>query len=293
MKISQPNTDCNVDFTILADGKKLPEYIRPGNQTLNTGPVECFIPIEECANISINGIFTGSACQVRIDILADGSFVQNRFIESSNVNGSKLHHFSAKRCEFKTFMHVPEPEEHAPNMKPLVSEGYLSVRSLPTGISDALVDGEDHAPNLGVGTLAVAINVGQKEGSAYNPQGYSPYSSNTLGAWKEQTEPVIASGVRAHHGFEMDTFPGSNPVSMKRASGFWRDYAGPRPSMDTGPWMVLVFYYRPLAAIEEAGLVLLPPGNSRAIEPFKGWWRDARAPVSLRVMAQHSCEAYS
>ena len=54
MKVYKPGTDCEVEFTILANGKKCPEFTRPEDDEGDSVAKVCYIPIADGDTITMD-----------------------------------------------------------------------------------------------------------------------------------------------------------------------------------------------------------------------------------------------
>lgn len=253
MKVYKPGTDCEVEFTISANGKKCPEFINPEEDEGNSNAKVCFIPVDDGATITIQGSFTGSALVGRVDVLADGTFVANRIIDEPGVKDPDVKYWSKRKVEVKTFLHVPDLNDKRNHLvRPKVVEGNLVATRLSPAETRCPLHGDDEASSLGVGSLAVVVSLAQQSDDKHGEEDKRPYYPHvTLGSWRERTDEVAESGIRPEHGLAMEVFPQSNPIKDKKATQYWRDQKADR--FGSNAWAYLVFYYRSQDAIDEAG----------------------------------------
>jgi hypothetical protein len=268
MKVHKPGTDCEVEFTILANGKKCPEFIKPEDGDEEFIAKVCFIPVADGATITIQGSFTGSALVGRVDVLADGSFVANRIIEDNSIKEPIVKCWNKRKVEFKTFLHVPDLNDKKNHLvRPKVVEGNLVATRLSPKEAMMPLYGGDEARSLGAGSIALVVSLAQSSEDMHGEEKERPYYPHvTLGSWRERTDEVTDSGIRPEHELTMEVFPESNPVKDKKATIFWRDQKAQR--CGSSAWAYLVFYYRSQDAIDEAGAQ--PLTESKALPPDCG-----------------------
>jgi hypothetical protein len=258
MKVHKPGTDCKVEFNIFANGEACPEYILPDADDDLTASI-CFIAVPENAAITIHGTFSGSVLFGRVDVLADGSFVADRIIEDGRSKEGVLKYWDHRKVDVKTFLHVPDLNDHKPRLRPKVVEGGLVTKRLSNQELAGPLDGGEQVTGIGVGSITLVVSLNQEVFDVYGPEGEPAYPSNTLGDWRNRVADVADSGIRPEHELRMDVFPDSNPVKDKRATLFWRDTKAARFGPEA--WASLIFYYRTQAAIDAAGCVPLSKSN--------------------------------
>jgi hypothetical protein len=255
MKVHKPGTDCKVEFSIFANGEPCPEYVLPDTDDEDSTASVCFIAIPDDAAITIHGTFSGSVLFGRVDVLADGSFVADRIIEDACSKEGVLKYWDHRKVDVKTFLHVPDLNDHKPRLRPKVVEGGLVTKRLSNKEMASTFGGGEQATGIGVGSITLVVSLNQEVFDVYGPEGEPAYPSNTLGDWRDRVADVADSGIRPEHELKMDVFPDSNPVKDKRATLFWRDTKAARYGPE--PWAYLIFYYRTQAAIDAAGCVPL------------------------------------
>lgn len=285
MKVFKPNTDCEVELSVFANGQKCPEFALPDAEDDPAAAV-CYIPIDDDDTITIQGTFSGSVLYGRIDVLADDAFVADRLIEGPSSKDGILTEFVKRRVDIKTFLHVPDVGDHKHNRRPNVVEGNLFTKRLPAALQASQLDGGDEATGIGVGSLTVIISLNQSVFETYGPpEKNAAYESSSLGTWRDRVAQVKNSDIKPEHELDVDVFPESNPVKDKRATLFWRDLGAQRPG--EGPWAYLIFYYRTQAAIDAAGCV--PLTDTKILPCDKGTFMRASdqivmpQQVSLRI----------
>lgn len=287
MKVHKPNTDYELELTILANGQKCPEYVLPDAEDDPSAAV-CYIPIGQDDTITIQGKFSGSILRCHVDVLADGSWVANRVIEGDerDVKNGLLTHFDKRRVDIKTFLQVPDMQERKHNMRPNVAEGNLVIKRLPPALQALQLDGGDEKTGVGVGSLTVTVSLNQQAFETYGEANKYVYYNYTLGSWRDHVSDVKCSGIKPEHEMRMEIFPGSNPIENKKATYFWRDLKGPRPGETA--WAYLIFYYRTQEAIDEAGCVLRT--ETKALLPDKGTFMRAsdQAKIPQNVSYQNT-----
>lgn len=270
MKAHKPNTDCIADLSVYANGKKCPEFVIP---TAEDGPVGsvCFVPIVDDAMITIQGTFTGTILKGRVDLLADGSFVACRNIESPEEEG--LHYFSERKIEIKTFMHVPDLSNHEHKRKPKVVEGILTAKRLSPKEQSKPLDGGPDKHSVGVGSLTLIVSLTQDGDETHGKDdsaGSVYYEQATLGRWRQSVLDIKDSRIKPEHELAMEVFTDSNPVKDKRGRTFWREKNEAREGNDQ-PWAFMIFYYRTQRALDAAGCVPLTESKALAphLDPFQ------------------------
>ena len=252
MRVHKPGTDCEVDFTILADGKKCSEFIRPEDDEEDSIAKVCFIPVADNATITIQGNFSGSALVGRVDVLADGSFVADRIIDDAGLREPTVKYWNKRKVEVKTFLHVPDLNDKRNHLvRPKVVEGNLFTTRLTPKEANMPLYGDDQASSLGVGSITLVVSLAQQSDETHGEKDHPYYPSVTLGSWRDRIEGVMDSGIRPEHELTMEVFPSSNPIKDKKATQFWRDQGAKR--FGSNVWAYLVFYYRTQTAIDEAG----------------------------------------
>jgi hypothetical protein len=273
MKVYKPGTDCEVEFTILANGQKCPEFTRPEDDEEGSNAKVCFIPVEDDATITIQGNFTGTALVARIDVLADGTFVADRIIDEPGTKDSGVKYWNKRRVEVKTFLHVPDLEDKKNHLvRPKVVEGNLVATRLSPKEAKMPLYGGDEARALGVGSIALVFSLAQQTLDTHGDEEKRPYWPNvTLGSWREGVDEVLDSGIRPEHELTMEVFPESNPIKDKKATQYWRDQRADR--FGSSAWAYLVFYYRTQDAIDESGAQ--PLTERKALPPDDGTFLNA------------------
>jgi hypothetical protein len=260
MKIHKPGTDCEVEISISAHGHKCQEYVLPdADDEPNAGV--CFIAVPDGAPITIHGTFSGSVLEGRIDVLADGAFVANRVIEHPGSKQGVLKCWEERKIEVKTFLHVPDLENHKQRLRPKVVEGNLVTRRLKDEDLAGPLHGGDNATGIGVGSVTLVISLNQDVFDTYGAEDEATYPSVSLKTWRGRVKDVADSGIDAELEMDIEAFHDSDPVKDKRATLFWRDLKQLRPGSE--PWAFLIFYYRTQAAIDAAGCV--PLSGSKAL----------------------------
>jgi hypothetical protein len=267
MKVYKPGTDCEVEFTILANGRKCPEFTKPEDDEGESVAKVCYIPVADRETITIQGNFTGSALVGRVDILADGVFVANRIIDEPGTKEPVVKYWSKRKVEVKTFLHVPDLNDKKNHLvRPKVVEGNLVATRISPTEARLPVHGDDEARSLGVGSLAVVVSLAQQSDDRHGDEDKHPYYPHvTLGSWRDRTHEVAESGIRPEHELAMEVFPETNPIKDKKATQYWRDQKANR--FGSNAWAYLVFYYRTQDAIDKAGAQpltdskVLPPGD--------------------------------
>ena len=254
MKIHKPGTDCEVELSISAGGHKCQEYVLPDADDEPTAGV-CFIPVPDGADITIQGTFSGSVLEGRIDVLADGAFVANRIIEHPGSKQGVLKCWEKRRIEVKTFLHVPDLNNHKQRLRPKVVEGRLVATRLKNEDLAKPLHGGDNATGIGVGSIALVVSLNQDVFDTYGTEDEATYPSVSLKTWRGRVNDVADSGIDPELEMTMEVFPDSDPVKDKRATLFWRDLKQLRPGSE--PWAFLIFYYRTQAAIDAAGCIPL------------------------------------
>lgn len=265
MKVYKPGTDCEVDFTIFANGKPCTEFVFPDAADEPNAAI-CFIPVEDDAMITIQGNFTGSVLYSRIDVLADGAFVANRTIEDPLSKEGHLKFWQNRKLEVKTFLHVPDLNNRRTRREPDVVEGNLVAKRLSPQELVGPLNGDDDASSIGVGSITLIVTMNQQAEDTYGSRDEPAYPSISLGHWRDNIADVVDSGIKPEHEMAMDVFPKSNPVKDKRANQFRQMVKGVR--FGSEPWVYIVFYYRSQAAIDAAGCV--PLNGSKALQPDDG-----------------------
>lgn len=260
MKIHKPGTDCEVELSISANGHKCQEYVLPDADDEPTAGV-CFIPVTDGAEITIQGTFSGSVLEGRIDVLADGAFVANRIIEHPGSKTGVLKCWEKRRIEVKTFLHVPDLDNHKQRLRPKVVEGRLVATRLKNEDLARPLHGGDNATGIGVGSIALVVSLNQDVFDTYGTEDEATYPSVSLKTWRGRVNDVADSGIDPELEMDMEVFPDSDPVKDKRATLFWRDLKQLRPGSE--PWAFLIFYYRSQAAINAAGCI--PLSESKAL----------------------------
>jgi hypothetical protein len=273
MKVYKPGTDCEVEFTILANGQKCPEFTRPEDDEEDSNAKVCFIPVEDDATITIQGNFTGTALVGRVDVLADGSFVADRIIDEPGNKDATVKYWNKRRVEVKTFLHVPDLEDKKNHLvRPKVVEGNLVATRLSPKEANMPLFGGDEARSLGVGSLTLVFSLAQQSLDTHGEEDKCPYYPDvTLGSWRERVHHVSDSGIRPEHELTMEVFPESNPIKDKKATQYWRDQRANR--FGPNAWAYLVFYYRSQEAIDESGAQ--PLTERKALPPHDGTFLNA------------------
>jgi len=267
MRVHKPGTDCEVEFHILADGKKCPEFIRPEDDEEGSVAKVCFIPVADNATITIQGNFSGSALVGRVDVLADGSFVADRIIDDPSTKDPAVKYWSKRKIEVKTFLHVPDLNDKRNHLvRPKVVEGNLVPTRLSPKEAQMALHGGDQASSLGVGSITLVVSLAQQSDDMHGEKDSPYYPSVTLGSWRGIIDDAMNSGIRPEHELTMEVFPASNPIKDKKATQFWRDQAAKRYGSNV--WAYLVFYYRTQEAIDESGAQ--PLTESRPLPPDDG-----------------------
>lgn len=254
MKVYKPGTDCEVELNIFANERSCQEYILPNHDSEPNATV-CFIPVDDDARITVQGTFSGSVLHGQMDVLADGTFVASRSIEDLCSKEGILKCWEKRRVDVKTFLHVPDPHDHKPRLRPKVAEGNLVAKRLPRKELSGILHGGDEATGIGVGSITLAVSLNQDVFDTRGGEGEPHYPSVTLGTWRDRVADVADSSIEPELEMKMEVFPDSNPVKDKRANLFWRDLRAARPG--TEPWAYFIFYYRSQAAIDAAGGVPL------------------------------------
>ncbi|OQO08899.1 hypothetical protein B0A48_05789 [Cryoendolithus antarcticus] len=269
MLIPKPKTDQSATFTLYANGTPCSEYTLP-QRPAGPNAAEVFVAVPPDATLTLSGTISGTLVRCRIDLLADGSFVNNRVVKAGPGDGRQglLH---GRKVEFKNAYTVPHPTVHDRSKRAKVVEGDLIVQALPAATPHRLLDGR--GANLGVGSIALVFSLCQVEGEKYGRDGEPSYPDHTLGGWRTALEDVCGSGIKPDFSLGMDVYKDANPISDKKANVFWRDYRNTRPG--NAPWGTIVFYYRSLEAIQKAGCV--PMTNGYALAPFAGRFINAEA----------------
>lgn len=267
MKVYKPGTDCAVEFTIFANGKKCPEFVLPDAEDEGTASV-CFIPVTDDARITVQGSFTGSVLYGRVDVLADGAFVANRIIEDPTSKEGRLKFWDHRKVEVKTFLHVPDVKDYKPRKRPNIVEGNMIAKRLPAHELAGTLNGDDDAAGIGVGSIALVVSMNQEASDVYGDadEKVEFYQNVSLGSWRNGFADVVDSGIKPEQEMTMDVFADSNPIKDKKATLFWRDTKAQRPGPE--PWVYMVFYYRTQAAINAAGCV--PLTGIKALPPDDG-----------------------
>ena len=260
MKITKPLTDCEVEFNILADGRPCQEYVLPDADDEPTAGV-CFIPVSDGATITIHGTFTGSVLEGRVDVLADGAFVANRIIEHPRGKEGVIKRWENRRIEFKTFLNVPDINDHKQRLRPKVVAGDLVAQRLPREDLARPLHGGDDATGIGVGSITLVVSLNQDVFDTYGAENVAAYPSVGIKSWRDRVADVAGSGIEPELEMEMAVYPDANPVADKRATLFWRDLKAFRPG--TEAWAYFIFYYRTQAAIDAAEC--LPLTGSKAL----------------------------
>ncbi|GAB7333908.1 hypothetical protein MBLNU13_g06021t3 [Cladosporium sp. NU13] len=260
MKIHKPGTDCEIELSISAGGHKCQEFVLPDADDEPIAGVS-FIPVPEGAEITIQGTFSGSVLEGRIDVLADGAFVANRIIEHPGSKQGVLKCWEKRRIEVKTFLHVPDLDNHKQRLRPKVVEGRLVAARLKNEDLARPLYGGDNATGIGVGSIALVVSLNQDVFDTYGAEDEATYPSVSLKTWRGRVKDVADSGINPELEMNMDVFPDSDPVKDKRATLFWRDLKQLRPGSE--PWAFLIFYYRTQAAIDAAGCI--PLSGSKAL----------------------------
>lgn len=267
MRVHKPGTDCEVEFHILADGKKCPEFIRPEDDEEVSTAKTCFIPVADNATITIQGNFSGSALVGRVDVLADGSFVADRIIDDPSNKEPTVKYWSKRKVEVKTFLHVPDLNDKRNHLvRPKIVEGNLVTTRLSPKEAQMPLHGGDQARSLGVGSITLVVSLTQQSDDTHGEKDLPYYPSVTLGSWREIIHEATDSGMRPKHELTMEVFPASNPIKDKKATQFWRDQGARRFGADV--WAYLVFYYRTQTAIDESGAQ--PLTRSKPLPPDDG-----------------------
>jgi hypothetical protein len=260
MKLHKPGTDCEVELSISAGGHKCQEYVLPDADDEPTAGV-CFIPVSEGAEITVHGTFSGSVLEGRIDVLADGAFVANRFIEHPGSKQGVLKCWEKRKIEVRTFLHVPDMDNHKQRLRPKVVEGRLAATRLKDEDLARPLHGGDNATGIGVGSIALVVSLNQDVFDTYGAEDEAAYPSVSLKSWRGRVDDVADSGIEPEFEMNMEVFHDSDPVKDKRATLFWRDLKQLRPGSE--PWAFLIFYYRTQAAIDAAGCI--PLSGSKAL----------------------------
>jgi hypothetical protein len=273
MKVYKPGTDCEVEFTILANGQKCPEFVRPEDDEEDSNAKVCFIPVEDDATITIQGNFTGTALVARVDVLADGSFVADRIIDEPGNKDAAVKYWNKRRVEVKTFLHVPDLEDKKNHLvRPKVVEGNLVATRLSPKEAKMPLFGGDEARSLGVGSLTLVFSLAQQSLDTHGEEDKCPYYPFvTLGSWRKRVDQVAYSGIRPEHELAMEVFPEANPIKDKKATQYWRDQKANR--FGSNAWAYLVFYYRSQEAIDESGAQ--PLTGRKALPPDDGSFLNA------------------
>lgn len=267
MRVYKPGTDCEVEFHILANGKKCPEFIRPEDDEEGDIAKVCFIPVADNATITIQGNFSGSALVGRVDFLADGSFVANRIIDDASCKKPAVRYWNKRKVEVKTFLHVPDLNDKKNHLvRPKVVEGNLVATRLSQREARIPHHGGDDARSLGVGSITIVVSLTQQSEDTHGEDDEPYYPSVTLASWRERIDEAMDSSIRPEHELTMEVFPASNPIKDKKATQYWRDQKVKR--YGSNAWAYLVFYYRSQTAIDEAGAQ--PLTESKALPPDDG-----------------------
>jgi len=260
MKVYKPGTDCEVELSISAGGHKCQEYVLPDADDEPTAGV-CFIPVHDGAEITIQGTFSGSVLDARVDVLADGAFVANRIIEHPGTKKGVIKCWDKRKIEIKSFLHVPDLNNHKQRLRPKVVEGNLVTKRLKDEDLARPLHGGDSATGIGVGSITLVVSLNQDVFDTYGAEDEATYPSVSLSTWGGRVTDVADSGIDPEFEMAMEKFPDSDPVKDKRATLFWRDLKQLRPG--TEPWAFLIFYYRTQAAIDAAGCK--PLSESKAV----------------------------
>ncbi|KAK5113860.1 hypothetical protein LTR85_010393 [Meristemomyces frigidus] len=252
----RPNTDQEVEFTVLANGIPCDEYILPATASRDSNVLECFIPVCEGDQLTLSGSFTGSVLHGAFDLLADGSFLGDKRIEGPKTGDTKYH--KKRKLDMKTVFDAPIPEGHTSIFPPdKIVEGNLHVKTLRDGYDGSPLSVD--AKKLGVGSLAIVCSLNQRTEENY----VEKYPSATCGDWITRGQDgVTDGGVGPTHAIEVKVTDGD--VSKTRQQKHRRHLI--QTHFGLKPWAKLIFHYRSKEAIEEAGCEKRLK-DSQALEP--------------------------
>ncbi|KAK4541607.1 hypothetical protein LTR36_007904 [Oleoguttula mirabilis] len=243
MKCHKPNTNQEVEFTVLANGVRCDEYVLPPTNNSDPDVLECFIPVSDGDQLTLTGSFTGSVLHGAFDLLADGSFLGDKRIEGPKSGDTKYH--KKRKLDIKTVFDTPVPEGHTSIFAPdTIVEGNLHVRTLRSSYQGSPLNVDSR--RLGVGSLTVICSLNQKTEENY----VEKYPSATCGDWPTRgQDDVTDGGVGPTH--EMEVKVTDEDVSKKRQQKHKRHII--QTHFGLKPWAKLIFHYRSKEAIEQAG----------------------------------------
>ena len=274
MKCHKPGTDQEAEFSIFANGFKCEEYVLPTieDEEADANVIECFIPVSDGDQLTVQGTFTGSVLHGRFDILADGSFVADRVFEGNKDGTLKFH--KKKKVDVQTVMHAQRDtsitslmaRSNEQDIK--VVEGNLHVKSLGDMVHGGFLTG--NADVLGVGSLAVVISVNSETRDEYSGP-YKPnntcYPDKTIGSWKGRSSECRPNHIETLHELEIKVT--DDELSTAKQNKFKRHFAQTR--FGSKPWATLIFYYRTKDQIDYAGCAPSDADNVHALESAKSF----------------------
>ena len=240
MKCRKPNTDQEVELTVSADGFPCTEHILPYSTSSEPNVIERFIPVSDGVHLTINGHFSGTVLHGAFDLLADGSFVGDKRIEAKN---GELKYYNKRTLKFQDVYDTPKPPGYTSIYTPRdVVKGSMHVKPLDDS------PGDFEGSRLGVGSIALIISVNQKSSENYNGQ----YLSTICGQWKEEdSDDCRDGGVVPTH--EIQVKVTDDNVHKNQQSKHRRHLQQTR--FGSKPWAKIIFYYRTIMAIHEAGCI--------------------------------------
>ena len=254
MKCHKPNTDQDAELVVFANGLMCTEYVLPGKANSNPDVVECFIPISDNEQLTVTGTFRGSILTGCIDLLADGSYLADRRMETPHGTGVQ---YKKRVFDFAKVFDIPGGDPTVSPEKRVV-EGHIYTERLDQTLNISESADNNCKNILGLGTLAIVIGVNQETRDLHDHK----YASSTCGAWKtRQSRDLVPSGVPATHHLVVRV--ADDNVSSKRRSKHVRHTQQLR--FGDKPWATFIFHYRSRKAVDGAGCVQ-SAGASHALD---------------------------
>ncbi|KAK5132549.1 hypothetical protein LTR08_008866 [Meristemomyces frigidus] len=255
MKCHKPNTDQELEITVLANGVPCDEYAlrSTGNSSLDSDPnvLECFVAVSEGDQLTLSGAFTGSVLHASFDVLADGSFLGDKRIEGPKTG--LLKYYKKRKLDVKKIFDL-QVMEFATDT---IVEGNMHVKALREDYQGSPLNVEAKA--LGVGSLALVCSLNQDTTENYA----EPYPSSACGDWALRGQEDVTDGGIGPT-FEMEVKVTDDDVSKTRQQKHKRHLAQTR--FGVKPWAKFIFHYRSRSAIDEAGCEERS-ADSQALEP--------------------------
>lgn len=237
MKGHKPNTDQKIELRIFVNGMPTYEYNLPGTASRDPNVLECFIPVEAGDRIVLGGFFSGTILHGAFDFLADGSFLADKRIEGPKEGNTRYQ--KKRKVDINHMFDTPDK----------IILGNLHVKTLRDSYGGAPLN--VNATKLGVGSIAIVCSVNTKTEDNYVQR----YPSTTCGDWDSRGQDDVADGgISPTHELEVRvTDDPRTRVGKARQQKHERHFTQTRFGL--APWATLIFHYRSIEAIQEAGCV--------------------------------------